>query len=174
MEKGGLIDLFFADESGFSLTPYLPYAWGKKGESLTIKSKKTKVCNLFGLLSREGKLKVYQTEKNINSQFINECLDEIAQTIERTTVIILDNATWHTANKIIEKQAEWQQKNLFLFFLPSYSPQLNLIEILWRKIKYEWLRPKDYLNEETLKNAIYHIIKNYDHQFSIQFKDNLF
>ena len=42
---------------------------------------------------------------------------------------------------------KWRTKNdLFLFFLPTYSPKLNLIEILWRKIKYEWLEFKAYLS----------------------------
>ena len=31
------------------------------------------------------------------------------------------------------------EKKLFVCFLPTYSPELNMIEILWRKVKYEWL-----------------------------------
>ena len=42
---------------------------------------------------------------------------------------------------------KWRtESDLFLFFLPTYSPKLNLIEILWRKIKYEWLEFKAYLS----------------------------
>lgn len=70
------------------------------------------------------------------------------------------------------KQKEWEQKNLFIFFLPTYSPHLNLMEILWRKIKYECLRPEHYESAETLKNAIFHIIRKYDDEFSINFSKN--
>jgi transposase len=35
-------------------------------------------------------------------------------------------------------------------YLPPYSPHLNLAEVLWRKLKYEWLRPEDYFQAETL------------------------
>ena len=51
----------------------------------------------------------------------------------------MDNASMHTSNAVKNKQAEWEQKGLTIFYLPTYSPQLNIIEILWRFIKYEWL-----------------------------------
>ncbi len=36
------------------------------------------------------------------------------------------------------------------FYLPAYSPHLNIAEVLWRKLKYEWLRAEDYADKETL------------------------
>jgi transposase len=39
-------------------------------------------------------------------------------------------------------------------FLPPYSPELNLIEILWRKMKYEWLEWHAYLDFENNKVSI--------------------
>ena len=44
----------------------------------------------------------------------------------------------------------WQKKGLYVFFLPTYSPHLNLAEVLWRKLKYEWLQVQDYADKETL------------------------
>jgi transposase len=49
----------------------------------------------------------------------------------------MDQATIHTSDKIMEKIEEWKEKNLEIFWLPAYSPKLNLIEILWKFIKYE-------------------------------------
>lgn len=115
---------------------------------------------------------VYSTTKNIDSQFVIECIDEVAKRVKRPTVLILDNAPWHKAEILLNKQKEWNQKNIYLFFLPTYSPHLNLIETLWRKIKYEWLYPKDYLSTKTLKNAIFNIIKKYDDEFCINFSKN--
>lgn len=162
----------FTDESGFSLTPCIPYGWQPIGQQLSIRSSKDRVTNLFGLLSRQGKLKVYSTSKNINSQFIIECIDEIALTVKRPTVLVMDNAPWHKAEKVLKKQKEWMQKDVYLFFLPTYSPHLNLIETLWRKIKYEWLRSEDYLSAKILKDAIFNIIRKYDDVFCINFSKN--
>ncbi|MBC6474874.1 MAG: transposase [Hormoscilla sp. GM102CHS1] len=36
------------------------------------------------------------------------------------------------------------KKRVNNFYLPTYSPQLNIIEILWRFIKYSWLNTDAY------------------------------
>lgn len=174
LEQNNLIDLFFTDECGFSLIPNIPYGWQPIGKQLAIKSAKQKVTNLFGLLSCKGKLKAYATMQNINSDFIIECIDEIALKLEKPTVLVMDNAPWHKSEKVLKRQRHWAEKNLYLFFLPKYSPHLNLIETLWRKIKYEWLRPHHYLDASTLRQAVFDIIRNYDNQFSINFSKNFF
>lgn len=172
LEEQGSIDLFFTDESGFNLTPSIPYGWQPIGKQMTIRSSKTKVTNLFGLLSRNGKLKVYSTIQNIDSDFIIECIDELALTNTKETVLVMDNAPWHVSEKVQKKQKEWAEKNIFLFFLPKYSPHLNLIETLWRKIKYEWLKAEHYESAKELKSAIFNIIKKYDDEFCINFSKN--
>ena len=100
------------------------------------------------------------------------CIDEIVPRIKKPTVIVLDNAPWHKAQRLLDKQKQWAQKELFLFFLPRYSPHLNWIETLWRKIKYEWLRPEDYHSRQSLEQAIFNIIKKYDDKYCINFSKN--
>ncbi|MEM9674656.1 MAG: IS630 family transposase, partial [Bacteroidota bacterium] len=167
LEAQGAIDLFFADECGFSLTPCLPYGWQPIGERYTIRSAKDWVTNLFGLLSRRGKLITYATSHSVTGQFIVECIDEVAERIDNPTVIVVDNAPWHTSAVVQSRQKVWAHKDLYLFFLPTYSPQLNSIEILWKKIKYEWLRAEDYTSVTTLKEAIFNIIRKYNEEFCI-------
>jgi transposase len=166
------IDLFFTDETGFNLTPNIPYGWQPIGEQWTIRSSKTKVTNLFGLMSQRGQLQVYASLENIDSIFIIECINDFIKSIQKPTVLVMDNAPWHKAKRVLDKQKHWQEKGLFLFFLPPYSPHLNLIETLWRKIKYEWLRSKDYESAKTLRNAIFNIIRKFDDEFSINFSKN--
>ena len=171
------INLFFTDETGFNLVPCIPYGWQPIGEQRTIRSAKDRVCNFYGLLSRKGKLKVFSTSKSINSDFIISCIDEIAKEakkVSQPTVLVLDNAPWHVSEKIQIKQEEWADRNIYLFYLPVYSPHLNLIETLWRKIKYEWLNAEDYLSAKALKSALYHIIQNYNDGFSINLSKNFF
>jgi len=174
LEDRQAIQLYFTDETGFKLTPNIPYGWIPENEQWTIRSGKDHVCNLFGLLSRKGDLKVYSTPRNINAAFIIECLDEIADKIQMPTVLVMDNAPWHRAEAVQEKQEQWNKKGLYLFYLPTYSPHLNLIETLWRKIRYEWLRPQDYLSAGHLEEAIFNIISKYDDVFSIDISKNFF
>lgn len=174
LEDTTQIDLLFSDETGFSLTPCIPYGWQPIGEQLTIRSAKDHVCNLYGLLSRKGKLQTWSTPNSINSDFIIECLDELAEQIQRPTVVVMDNAPWHTAHQVMNRQQMWNEKELYLFFLPTYSPHLNLIETLWRKIKYEWLKAEDYLSAKALREAIYRIIEQYSKEFDINLSASLF
>ena len=174
LEDEQAIDLFFTDETGFNLVPSIPYGWQPIGVQRTIRSSKDHVCNFYGLLSRKGKLKVFSTPKSINSDFMISCIDEIAEDLKKPTVLVLDNAPWHVSAKIKNREKLWNDKQLYLFFLPVYSPHLNLIETLWRKIKYEWLRAEDYLSAKTLRDALFYIIKKYDHEFSINLTENLF
>lgn len=172
LEDAAHIDLFFTDECGFNLTPCIPYGWQPVGQQRSIRSAKDGVANVFGLLSRRGKLKVYSTPKSINSDFVIECIDEVSLTLDRPTVLVIDNAPWHKAKKVLDRQKLWADKDLYLFFLPTYSPHLNLIETLWRKIKYEWLKAEDYLSAKRLKQALFNIIKKYDDEFCINFSMN--
>lgn len=174
LEDAAAIDLLFSDETGFNLTPSIPYGWQPIGEQRTIRSAKDHVCNLYGLLSRKGSLQVWSTPHSINSDFIIECLDELAQQIQRPTVVVLDNAPWHRSAKVRQRQEAWNNQELYLFFLPTYSPHLNLIELLWRKIKYEWLKAEDYLSAKRLKDALHHIISTYDDEFTVNFSMNFF
>lgn len=166
----GDIDLRFGDESAFSLEPNIPYGWIKKGDQGGIPSKKGGKLNVFGLMSLAGALTSYQTTGTVDSQLVIDWIDDFAKSINKLTVIILDNAPWHKSEKFMAKVEEWKQIGLFIVHLPPYSPHLNPIEILWKKIKYEWLKPKDYLNKEVFHKAINHILKNYNSgHFKIDF-----
>ncbi|KPH14778.1 transposase [Chryseobacterium sp. ERMR1:04] len=64
--------------------------------------------------------------------------------ILKQTVVVLDNARIHLAKKVKERIPYWEQRGLFLFFLPPYSPHLNIIERLWKELKSRWIKPDDY------------------------------
>ena len=86
--------------------------------------------------------------------------------------MVLDNATIHHSEKFNAKLGEWIQKGLRIFHLSAYSPHLNLIETLWRKIKYQWLKPADYASWEILKEALQNIMNSVGNTFKIDFKDS--
>jgi len=58
----------------------------------------------------------------------------VEQTIKKT-VVILDNSPIHKSKKFMAKIEQWKEKDALFYFLPPYSQELNLIEILWRRIK---------------------------------------
>lgn len=72
-------------------------------------------------------------------------------------MIVLDNAPVH--KKMVREHGDkWQERGLYVGFLPPYSPHLNIVETLWKHLKYFWLKATDYANKETLHAATKRIL----------------
>ena len=84
-------------------------------------------------------------------------------------VAIIDNDSTHTSVAFSENIEKWQKRGLYLYFLPPYSPHLNKIEILWRKMKYEWMPFSAYQNMNTLRQSLDSILINFDSSYKIIF-----
>lgn len=73
------------------------------------------------------------------------------------------------------KQKSLQNKFIFgnnvgcIFFLPPYSPHLNIIERLWKEIKSGWIKPEDYADHEILFYAINRIFANIGTEICLNF-----
>jgi len=173
----GVIDIFFGDESGFSLSPYLPYRYQKKGTQIGIASVKTKVLNVLGFLNPiSHRLMTYPLadDTNMNSEVFIEIMNDFVAKLTKPTVLILDNASWHKSHLTRSMFAIWEKQGLYIYFLPPMCPHLNLIETLWRKIKYEWLCTADYYSKNTMRKKLKYIFKNYGAEFNIEFSMNIF
>lgn len=171
----GLIDLYFGDESGFWQNPVIAKAWQFAGEEIRLFPEKGKRLSVFGLLNLNCDGRFWTNEKTIKSEFVIECLEQwLADKGEKPRVLVLDNAKIHRSKLMQEKLGEWEEKGFYIFNLPPYSPHLNIIEILWRKMKYEWLKPKDYLSFESLTEAIKEILNNLGAEYKINFQDRVF
>lgn len=170
--KAEQIDLVFADEAGFQMVPSLPYSWQPTGKWVRILPQKGKMIRLFGLLYADNRLHIYPNQGSMNAEFIIESLDDFVQKITKPTVIILDNAPIHRAQIVKQRRRLWEQKNLYLFFLPKYSPHLNRIEILWRKMKYEWIEPKHYRSWGIYTKAVTKLIEQFgSEKYNIKFNE---
>ena len=130
--------MFYGDESGVSLLPCVPYAWQFADEKVVMPSERGGSVNCFALLSRDNRIYRFLTEQTITAAWISERLDALSLSLSRLTVVVLDNASVHK-KAVKARGAVWQERGLFVFlfvfFLPAYSPHLNIAEILWRKLK---------------------------------------
>jgi transposase len=169
LDENGEIDLYYLDESGFCLIPPVPYAWQDVGEYLTIPSRHSKRLNVLGIMNKHNHLESYVSEQSITSDVIVACIDAFFPTTSKPTVIVIDQASIHTSNAIFEKLEEWKERNITIFELPTYSPQLNLIEILWRFIKYKWIPLDAYKDWTTFVASIERILKEFGEKFVINF-----
>lgn len=109
--------------------------------------------NCFALLSRQNRCLFETTPGYVDAAWVARQMEKLSwQTWQeqRISVVVLDNAPVHTGVEMQKRRADWEARGLFVFFLPPYSPHLNIAETLWRKLKYEWLAPNDYLDPQNL------------------------
>ena len=76
---------------------------------------------------------------SVDSDVVVRCINDFCKDIDKKTVLVMDNSSIHTSETFQENIPLWKEKELDIFYLPKYSPELNIIEILWRFIKYEWI-----------------------------------
>ena len=150
----GAIDLFFCDESGFSLTPTVPYGWQPIGTTIELPSSRSPRLNTFGFLGRDHRFESYTVEGSIDSAMVVACIDDFSTTLTKPTVVVIDNASMHTSKAFLARVPEWQSRGLTFYHLPPYCPELNLIERLWRMIKYHWLPLDAYASLESLRASL--------------------
>jgi transposase len=91
--------------------------------------------------------------------------------IDKPTYVFIDNAPIHRSDIFFSNLSDWEQSGLYVIPLPAYAPELNIIEILWRKIKYEWLSFKATESLDSLRNELLHILKNIGTEYTIKFSD---
>jgi len=167
----GNIDLYYADEVKFAEEGYVPYGWQFPDEKVAIQVKRGKSINCFGFLKRNNDFFYKVTEQNINTEFVIETLDELSFKITKSTVVVLDNAQIHKAKKLRDMLTIWQNRGLFIFYLPPYSPHLNIIERLWKEVKEGWIKPQDYSSADTLFYTVNRICVNIGKTLFINFKE---
>lgn len=166
-EDQGKIDLYYFDESGFTLDPYIPYAWQEPGTVIEIPAAKGTRINIVGLMNRKNDLHPYMFEQSINTSVIVACLNDFCQKIKKKTIVVMDNSSIHTSEEFADYIAQWKKKGLHIKYLIPYAPELNLIEILWRHIKYLWLPFSAYQCMEALREALEHVLKEFGSKYQI-------
>ncbi len=83
-------------------------------------------------------------------------IDELARNAagDQLTVVVLDNARFHTSTNVEEKRPLWEEQGVSLRYLPPYAPHLNPIEALWKHLKSFLLPRRCYDSITQLKRAV--------------------
>jgi hypothetical protein len=87
--------------------------------------------------------------------------------------ITLKGVLRHALNKsreFIRHIPKWVKRGLIIKYLPPYSPELNLIEILWRFMKYYWLPFSAYMSFQCLLQSVEDILTRFGTDYTIDFE----
>jgi transposase len=164
-----LLDLGYYDEAGVTLPPSIPSAWQRIGPRLELASAHGPRPNVLGFFNLHNQCHAFALPGPIASHPVIHCFDLFRQQQQKPALVVVDNAPIHTSEDFEEELERWQKDDLHVKFLPPYCPELNLSEILWRKIKYEWLPWDAYLNFKTLTASLFDVLKGVGSKYRITF-----
>ena len=138
------------------------YGWIKRGETRQLKTNSGRErLNLHGAINAETHEVTIIESDTVDEESTIDLLETIRQKYFMASMIylILDNARYHYSRKV---QAYLEGKNIKLVFLPSYSPNLNLIERLWKFFKKKVLYNQYHENITVFRLACIKFFRNID------------
>ena len=170
-EQQGECDVWYFDGAGFCLTPSIPYAWQPIGSIIEVPtSTHNQRVNVLGFLTRHNALVPYVIEGHVDTAVVIACFDQFSQQLNKRADVFLDNASIQKSREFIRHIPQWVQRGLIIKYLPPYSPELNLIEILWRFMKYYWMPFSAYMSLQCLLQAIEDILQRFGTDYTIAFE----
>jgi transposase len=149
---------FFVDDAHFVMGAFLGFIWCF--ERLLVKSPSGRKClNVLGALNGiTHEVILITNDTYITATQVCELLQKIANLgLTVSITLVLDNARYQKC-KIVEVLA--LSLSIELLYLPPYSPNLNLIERLWKFVKKKCLYAKYYENVSEFSSAIYECLND--------------
>ena len=173
-EKPEQVQIWFWDECGFSLRVIRRRTWTRKGKRKKIKGQRRRGrVNMMGGLRYSDKKRICFVIKKGDSETFYSQLKKLNKEVKKEWVekgnredkfekegpkiiIILDNASFHKKKEILT-EIEKNLPNIVLEFLPAYSPDYNLIELVWHSAK-EYIAHRNFENQEELKKVVNNLL----------------
>jgi transposase len=139
------------------------------GETLELPAAASKRINVLGFFNEDHDFHPFVFEETIDSAIVIACFDRFSQRLVKPTIVVIDGASTHTSDAFQANLKIWEARGLSVYLLPAYSPELNLIEILWRMIKYHWLPLNAYESYKHLMRALIGVLKGVGSKYQINF-----
>lgn len=177
-EKPEHLQVWFWDETGFSLRVIRRKNWGKKGKrkKITGQGRRGRVNVMGGMREHDRKRLCFFIEKG-NADSFYEQLHKLNDFVTQEwiskgnqpeefknkgpkIVIILDNASYHKRLDIQDKINK-EFPNISLEFLPAYSPDMNIIELVWHSCK-EYIAHRLFQSVDELKALLERLLNQGD------------
>lgn len=144
--------LYFVDAAHFVLAPFLAYVWSFCRVFIRAPAGRQRFNVLGALNADTHEIVSVENDSYINSSSVCELLSKLrSKHGDEPVVLILDNARYQKCKLVF---ASADSLNIDLEYLPSYSPNLNLIERLWKFVKKVCLNSIYYETFEEFKASI--------------------
>jgi transposase len=150
--KKGKRAVFFVDAAHFVLAPYLGMLWGFVRQFVRAPAGRQRFNVLGALNAITFELILATNDTYINANSVCDLLRRIAACgLTVPVTLILDNARYQKCRLVMDLA---KSLGIEMLYLPTYSPNLNLIERLWKFVKKKCLYSTYYKDFILFKQAI--------------------
>lgn len=125
----------YVDECGIDTYLYREYGYAPRGQQVfgQISGRKYKRCGIVAAKMEDKILAPFQYSGTMDSKLFESWFsNQLLPSLEKGTVIVMDNASFHSKKRLVFAA---QNAGYRLLFLPPYSPELNPIENFWAWLK---------------------------------------
>ena len=146
----------FADEASFWLDGTLHTTWSRVGVQPRVDTfGERKTAHVFGAISLEPRPRfVYRFANVFSGHTFHEFLVTLTASYRRKVFLVIDNGPCHHLDEAGKRWLAKNQHRIELFRLPSYSPELNAIEGVWKTTKRTTTHNRFYRTEAERNLAL--------------------
>jgi transposase len=161
--KTGKRQVLFVDASHFVLTAFLGYLWSFARVFIKSPSGRQRYNVLGAFNAISHKLITVSNDAYVNATTVIELMEALLSIYgSQMLTLVMDNARYQRCAAVMEFARE---HNIELLFLPSYSPNLKLIEGLWKFVMQKALYSRYHENFAAFKAAIDGCLRDIDSKY---------
>ena len=151
------IRLYYQDEARFGRINTVQRCWCMKGVIPAVKQQTIREYSyLFTAVCPENGMTCSLIMPIADTQAMNIFLKTLSEQQPNERIILcMDKAGWHTT-KLLQVP-----KNIIIWFLPPYSPQLNPVELIWRELRTKYFNNKTFQTLDEVDSHLAHAIIDY-------------
>ena len=147
---GRRVRVFFMDEARFGQQGTTTRGWARRGSRPTaVKQTRYEWLHLYAAVEPASGDSVALQAPHVNTDVMNVYLQLLSEHLakDEVMVLIMDQAGWHRSRALVVPE------NIFILYLPPYSPELNPIERLWGYLRSHYLANRAYDDYQHLLDA---------------------
>ena len=150
-------EIFWGDEVGIQNQCNYQVGYAPKGQTPVARispSHKIRI-NMVSAITNQGKLRFMTYEGKMNQQLFIVFLKRLIKSSSKKVFLIVDNLSVHHGKQILEPWLEKHKNEIEVFYLPSYSPELNPDEYFNGTLKRRMERHGDSTNLKNFKENVH-------------------
>lgn len=146
--------IYFEDESGIRSDFHAGTTWAPKGKTPVVKVTGARFStNMVAAISNRGHMRFMVNQGSVTADVLCDFLKRLMHNAQQPIFLIWDGHPTHKSKKVREAIESFDGK-LEAYLLPSYSPELNPTEQVWRSVKTHGVGRKSVFGPDQLKSAV--------------------